>query len=525
MVGPSSAGHLPHHTLSRHCCSTYRKLDHILSRTHMFSLGGLMNQAPHARYHLAAADGQRTSRRWLVLVLLCLAQFMVILDVTVVNVALPVIADRLDLDRTALTWVITAYTLCFGGLMLLGGRMADALGRRRVFLAGLAVFTLASLVSGLAGDAAMLVAARAAQGIGAAMLSPAALSIVTTTFHGPDRNRALGVWAAIGGAGAAIGVLLGGVFTAGPGWEWVFFINVPVGILVAVTLPMVVPSGRSTRHATQIDVPGAVTAALAVGSLIYGLVRAGDTGWGDTVTLLALAAGVVLLVVFVLIERVTMVPLVRLAVLARRPVAAGNLVMLTASGLLLAHFFLGSQYLQHVLGLSALSTGLLFLPAALVIGLGTHLGVRIVGRFGGRPAAAAGFLLAAIGALLLAQLPADGNALVHFLPGFAISGLGLGATFVTATITVMAHVDPHDAGMVSALINTGHELGATLGIAFVSTIAAASLDTMPVGPASVTGFGAAFTAAAVTAVIMATAAGWLIPAGRPPATDGPVFAH
>src|SRR3954452_1120257 len=249
------------------------------------------------------AHASATPRRWGVLVLLCLAQFMVILDVTVVNVALPVIADQLGLDRAELTWVVTAYTLCFGGLMLLGGRLADALGRRRIFLAGLAVFTLASLVSGLAVNATMLVAARAAQGGGAAMLSPSALSIVTTTFHGPDRNRALGVWAAIGGAGAAVGVLLGGVFTAGPGWEWVFFINVPVGAVVAVALPPLIrglPKPRSGR----VDVPGALVATAGVAAVIYGLVRAGDTGWADARTLIALVAWLVLLGVFAAIERV-----------------------------------------------------------------------------------------------------------------------------------------------------------------------------------------------------------------------------
>ncbi len=484
-----------------------------------------MDQPPRGEHPPAAVEELRPSRRWRVLVLLCLAQFMVILDVTVVNVALPQIAGQLDMNRTELTWVVAAYTLCFGGLMLLGGRMADAFGRRRVFLTGLTVFTFASLASGLASSATLLVVARAAQGVGAAMLSPAALSIVTTTFHGPDRNRALGVWAAIAGAGAAIGVLLGGVFTSGPGWEWVFFINVPVGVLVAAVLPTVVASERSTGSTTRIDVSGAVTATLAVGALIYGLVRAGDTGWADTGTLLALTAGVAMLAVFVLIERVATVPLVRPALLVRRPVAAGNLVMLAASGLLLADFFLASQYLQNVLGLSALSTGLLFLPVALAIGLGTHVGLRIVGRFGGRPAAAAGFLLAATGALLLTQLPVDGNPLVHLLPGFAISGVGLGATFIAATTTAMAHVDAPDAGTASGLINTGHELGATLGIAIASTIAAESLDTISAGPASVTGFGAAFTTAAVVALIAAVVTGWLIPPGRPPATDGPVFAH
>jgi EmrB/QacA subfamily drug resistance transporter len=474
--------------------------------------------------HAPVEAPQRAPGRWWGLVLLCLAQFMVILDVTVVNVALPVISAQLGLGRAALTWVVTAYTLCFGGLMLLGGRMADTFGRRRVFLIGLAVFTVASLGSGLATSGAVLVAMRAAQGVGAAILSPAALSIVTTTFHGRDRNRALGVWAAIGGAGAAVGVLLGGVFAAGPGWEWVFFINVPVGVLVAVALPMAVPAARSPGHESRIDLPGAFVAALGLAALIYGLVRAGGTGWGDAVTLSTLAGGAVLLVVFVLVERAAARPLVRLAVLGRRPVAAGNVTMLAASGLLLATFFLASQYLQRAVGVSALETGLVFLPVAVLIGLGTHLGVRVVGRFGGRPAAIAGFLLAAAGGLLLAQVPAHGSALVHVLPGFAVAGLGLGATFVTATTTAMAHVEHHDAGMASGLINTGHELGATLGVAAISTVAAASLETAS-RPAPVDGFAAAFVALAVAAVIAAAVTGWLLPAGRPPATDGPVFAH
>ncbi|MDF2710145.1 MAG: permease of the major facilitator superfamily [Nonomuraea muscovyensis] len=481
--------------------------------------------ASHPGRHPAHEAPPNAPLRWWALGVLSLAQFMVILDVTVVNIALPVIADQLGLGRATLTWVVTAYTLCFGGLMLLGGRLADALGRRRVFLAGLAIFTLASLASGLAASASILIAARAAQGVGAALLSPAALSIVTTTFHGADRNRALGVWAALGGAGAAIGVLFGGVFTAGPGWEWAFFINVPVGVLVAIALPMLVDAGRSATRAPRVDVPGAVVVTGAVGSLIYGLVRAGDTGFTDPVTLLAFAAGITLLGVFVAVERAVTAPLIRVAMLMRRPVAAGNLVMLGASGLLLADFFLASQYLQHVLGLSPLTTGLLFLPVALTIGLGTHAGVHIIGRLGGRPAAVAGFLLAGAGALLLAQVPATGNAWVHVLPGFAVAGLGLGATFVTATTTAMAHVDAEEAGMASGLINTGHELGATLGVALVSSIAASSLSAASAAPDPVGGFGAAFTAAAVVAVVLAALSGWLVPPGRPPVGDRPVFAH
>src|SRR5215217_981264 len=269
------------------------------------------------------------SRRWQALVLLCLAQFMVILDITVVNVALPAIGADLSLDRAALTWVVTAYTLCFGGLMLLGGRLADLLGRRRMFLAGLATFTLASLGAGLAGDGTVLVAARALQGVGAALLSPAALSIITTTFQGRERYRALGVWAALGGAGAAVGVLLGGTLTSGPGWPWVFFVNVPVGVLVAAAVPATVAT--SPRSSAQgVDVPGAVAITAGVGLLLLGG--------------------------FVALERTVAAPLVDLRLLASRPVAAGYGVMLAASGLLISGFFLNSLLLQRVMGLTALGT-------------------------------------------------------------------------------------------------------------------------------------------------------------------------
>jgi EmrB/QacA subfamily drug resistance transporter len=460
-----------------------------------------------------------------VLVVLSLAQFMVILDVTVVNVALPVIADQLMLDRAALTWVVTAYTLCLGGLMLLGGRMADVLGRRRIFMAGLVVFTVASLGSGLASDASTLIASRAAQGVGAALLSPAALSIVTTTFHGPNRNRALGVWAAIGGAGAAIGVLLGGLLTAGPGWEWIFYINVPVGALVAVAVPFVVPRERSRPARGRLDLPGAVLVTAAVALVIYGLVRAGDEGWGAPSAVLPLVGGLLLTVAFVAFERSVTQPLVRLSTVTRRPVAAGITLMVFASALLLSFFFLSSQYLQHMLRLDSLQTGLVFLPVAVVIGVGTHLGVRVIGRFGARPAAALGFGLAAVGAVLMARVPVEGSAVVDLLPGFAIAGLGLGAVFVAATTTALAHVDPHGAGTVSALVNTGHELGASLGIALASTLAAASLAGGAGGPAIITGFGTAFTVAAAASGIMAALSPHLVPAGRTEPGHGPLVAH
>ncbi|RJL24866.1 MFS transporter [Bailinhaonella thermotolerans] len=475
------------------------------------------HQHPHGE---AAAVG---AGRWWVLGLLCLAQFMVILDVTVVNIALPAIGADLALGREAVTWVVTAYTLLFGGLLMFGGRLADLLGRRRVFLAGLVLFTAASLAAGVAGSGAGLIAARAVQGVGAALLSPAALSIVTTTFHGAERHRALGVWAAIGGGGAAAGVLLGGVLTSGPGWSWAFFVNVPVGALVAGLVPVFVRRdaarpGRPGRRG--IDLPGALLVTGATALVIYGLVRAGDGGWASAAV--PLLAGIAVAGVFVLVERRTAEPLVRLALLARRPVVAGNLVMLGASALLLSAFFLTSQYLQHTAGLSALGTGFAFLPVAVATVAGAHLAGRLIPRTGARPVAAAGFLLAAAGLWLLSRLPAAPDVLADVEPGFTLTGLGLGAAFVTATTTAMSHVSHEEAGLASGLINTGHELGASLGVAIMSTAAAPAVATAA-APASA--FGDAYLAAAVIAAAVTLAASVLLPKGRPPAHDGPIFAH
>lgn len=457
------------------------------------------------------------TRRWRALALLCVAQFMVILDVTVVNVALPELAADLRLDRAALTWVVTAYTLCFGGLMLLGGRLADLLGRRAVFLTGLALFTAASLAAGLAGDATVLIGARAAQGVGAALLSPAALSIITTTFHGAERHRALGVWAALGGAGAAAGVLVGGLLTSGPGWQWVFYVNVPVGVLVAALVPATVAA--APRLAGRLDVPGALLATAASAALIYGLVRAGEDGW-----LYAVGAAVLLYAAFVAVERRLPAPLVRPGLLAQRPMAAGVATMLAASALLISGFFLSSLLLQHQLGLTALATGLLFLPVAVATGAGAHLAGRLVRGAGARPVAAAGFGVAAAGYALLSQVDADSGAWTGVLPGFVLAALGLGAGFVTATTTALTRVAPHDAGVASGAVNTAHELGAALGVAAVSAIAGASAEAAT-GPATTGGFTDAFLACAAASAVAALVLTALLPAGKPPATDGPIFAH
>ncbi|WP_328874357.1 DHA2 family efflux MFS transporter permease subunit [Streptomyces sp. NBC_00287] len=471
----------------------------------------MTHSASHTQaHHHPPAD----PRRWAALAVICVAQFMLILDVTVVNVALPDMAADLRLDRATLTWAVTAYTLCFGGLMLLGGRLADALGARRTLLAGLAVFTAASLVTGLAENAPTLLGGRIAQGVGAALLSPAALSIVTTAFHGTERNKALGVWAAIGGSGAAAGVLIGGVLTDGPGWQWVFYVNVPIGLAVLATLPALVPA-RAPQPA-RLDIPGALLVTAGTASLIYGLVEAGDSGWGDSATLVPLAGAAVLYAGFAAVERAARAPLMDLGMFTRRPVLAGAFLMLVATALLIAYFFLGSVYLQHVRGFSPLRTGLLFLPMAVATALGAHLAARLVGRVGSRAVAVGGMVIAALGSVPLTRLSDDGSVYTGLLPGFVVASLGLGAVFVTATTTALGMVDHHTAGLASGVVNTFHEVGGSIGVAVVSTIAAAGIDAGTVG-----GFTDAFTACALAAGVSAAVAGGLVPRGKPQLTGGP----
>ncbi len=458
------------------------------------------------------------SRQHAVLVLLCLAQFMLIVDITVVQVALPSIGRGLDLSRDALAWVVTAYILLFGGLMVLGGRLADALGARRTLLTGVALFTLASLACGLANSGGALIAGRAAQGIGAALMSPSALAILITTFDGAERRRALGIWSAIGGAGAAVGVLLGGLLTSGPGWSWVFFVNVPVGLALLCILPLVVVGQPRSGQRQSVDVPGALVATSATAFLIYGLVRAGDSGWTGAATLASLAAAAAGYLVFVFIEGRVRVPLVHPAVLGRRPVQSGVFVMLFATGLMLGMFFLSSFYLQQVLGFGALKTGLMFVPFALSLAVGAHFGGQLLGLIGGRPVVAAAFVLAAAGAALLSRISVDANAYVDVLPGTVIVGLGIGSAFVTAFSTTLANVSDGEAGVVSGVINTSHELGGAIGVAVVSTLAAGSITaaSAKVGAvADIGGFTSAFTFCAIAAIIAAPVALYLMPGGKP----------
>lgn len=468
--------------------------------------------------HVVSVEAAAPSdpRRWTSLVLLCLAQLMLIVDITVVQVALPSIGEELDLGREALTWVVTAYTLVFGGLMVFGGRLADAFGVRRTLLAGLVLFTAASLMCGLAPNGVMLIVGRAAQGVGAALMSPSALSIVTTTFAGAERNRALGVWAAIGGTGAAIGVLVSGLLTAGPGWEWVFIVNVPIGVLVAVAVPAIVRADRVRVERQRVDVPGALVVTLATGLLIYGLVNAGDGGWGAVGTLVPVVAAVVGYGVFVLVESRVAAPLMRPATMARRPVVSGTFLMLVATGLLLGLFFLTSLYFQRVNGFSALKTGLLFLPVAVAITIGAQLGAHLIGKIGGRPVAVVSFLLTAAGAWWLSQLSVGGNLYTEVLPGFLLAALGIGPVFVTATTTTLANVPHDEAGVASGVVNTFHELGGSIGVAVVSTVAATSIAST----SDISGFADAYLVCGIAAAAAALIAVALVPPGRPQGVTG-----
>jgi MFS family permease len=396
----------------------------------------------------------------------------------------------------------------FGGLMLLGGRLADLFGSQRIVLTGLALFTVASLLTGLAAGAAMLIGGRVLQGIGAALLSPAALSVVTKTFHGEDRNKALGIWSALGGGGSAIGVLVGGVLTAGPGWQWVFYINVPIGLIVFVVLGRMLPRDLPQGVRARLDVPGAVLVTAATGTAIYALINAGDRGWLTAATLGTLAGAVVLYGVFVVVQRSVRSPLMDVAILTRRPVVAGTLLILAATALMIAMFFLGSFYLQHLQGYGALRTGLLFLPIAVATILGAQAAGHVIGRLGARPVAVVGLTIAAIGTAVPALW--DGPALT--VAGISVGAAGIGAAFVAASTTTLAQVAGHEAGLASGLLSTFHEFGAAFGVAVVSSIAAASIT----GDSAI-GFTRGFTFAAIAAAVSAVLALMLVPAVKPPA--------
>jgi EmrB/QacA subfamily drug resistance transporter len=467
---------------------------------------------PPAR-HDSSATG--TQQPWSILFLLGAAQFMVILDITVVNVALPSIGAALGFAAADLEWVVTIYVLFTGGLLLLGGRLADRFDRRLVFLVGLSVFTTASLASGLAPSPGALIAARAAQGVGAALLTPAALSIVTTTYTGSQLTKALSAWGAIGSAGAAAGVLFGGVLTTGLSWEWVFLINVPVGIAAIVLTPRLIPAGRPAVGEGRLDLPGAVTVVAGLMVLVYALDGTSDHGWGSARTLLLLALAAGLLAIFALVERASRQPLLPPATWRHRSLVSSGAVVLGVTGILVGTFFLNSLYLQHVLDASALETGLGFLPLALSIGVTAHVASRLLPHAGTRTVVVAGLVLVAAGALVLAAAPDEASYAAHLLPGFLVVGVGMGLVFPGVTVTALSEVPANEAGLASGFLATSHELGAALGVAVLAAIAATAGDiTTLTGIAA--GYQDGFIAAAGIAAALGAIALWSVPSIRPP---------
>ena len=424
------------------------------------------------------------NRRWFVLVLVCIAQFMVVLDATITNVALPSIQTGLDFSTSSLQWVVNAYTLAFGGFLLLGGRAADFVGRRRLFVLGVIVFTGASLVCGLAQSSEMLIAARALQGLGAAMVSPAALSIVTTTFReGPERAKALSVWAAIAVGGAAIGLLMGGVLTEYLSWEWVFFVNVPVGVIAILLSLRFIPESRQA-DTNGVDVLGAITVTAGLTLLVYAIVKTQDYGWASAETIGMAVGAAALLTAFVLIELRSKAPLVRLGIFRQRSLTGANLAMLAVTGGMFAIFYFASLYVQQTLGFTPVQAGLAFLPLTAGIILFSGIAQQLVGRVGVKPVALVGMFVAAIGLMWLARIPVDGHYASDVLPGILVMSAGLGLTFVPMTLIATTGVADADAGLASGIFNSSQQIGGALGLAILSTVAASTTaDALPSGTA------------------------------------------
>ena len=410
-------------------------------------------------------------RKWLALALLCTVQFMVVLDIAVVNVALPSIQTDLGFSQENLQWVISAYALLFGGFLLLGGRAADLVGRRRMFLGGLVVFTGASLLSGFAWSEGSLIAARALQGLGAAIISPAALSILTTTFaEGHERNTALGAWGAVGAFGAVAGVLLGGILTDLLSWEWIFFINVPVGVGAFVLAPMLLDESRDA-HARTFDLPGAtlVTGGLVV--LVYAITQANEYGWGSAETIGLFAAAAVLLAAFVGWEARTPDPLMPLSIFRLRTVTGANVAGLALGTVLFAMFLMLTLYMQQVLGYSPLRTGLAYLAVAGTAIVWSAVASQLVTRIGVKRVLVAGMVFLTAGVGYFTQVSVGGSYVEDLLPGFLVIAIGMGFTFVPISIAALAGVRASEAGLASGLINTSQQVGGALGIAALSAIA------------------------------------------------------
>jgi EmrB/QacA subfamily drug resistance transporter len=454
-------------------------------------------------------------RKWLALALLCVVQFMVVLDIAIVNVALPSIKDDLGFSQANLQWVISAYALVFGGFLLLGGRAADLLGRRRLFLVAVVVFTLASLMAGLAWSEGSLIGARALQGLGAAIITPAALSILSTTFvEGRERNIALGAWGAVGGFGAAAGVLLGGVLTDALSWEWIFFVNIPVGVAAFALAPLLLKESRDA-HVKRFDVPGAVLVTSGLSLLVYAITQAGQDGWLAGQTLSMFAVSLVLLVSFVGWEVRHPEPLMRFGILRTKTISGANVAGFIMGTAMFAMFLMLTLYMQQVLGYSAMKTGVAYLAVAGTAIFTSAIAAQLVTRIGVKPILLVGMTSLTAGLIYFTQVSVGGSYLGDLLPGFLLIAVGIGFSFVPISIAALAGVQPAEAGLASGLINTSQQIGGALGIAALSTIATTRTDDALAGgstqaAALVSGFHGAFLAGVIVAGLGIVAALTLI---------------
>jgi EmrB/QacA subfamily drug resistance transporter len=408
---------------------------------------------------------------WLVLVLVCMAQFMVILDATIVNVALPSIQADLDMSEADLQWIVNAYALVFGGFLLLGGRAGDLVGRKRIFLVGVVIFTVASLLNGLSTSSEMLIICRGLQGLGAALVAPAALSIITTTFaEGAERAKAMSVWAAIAVGGGAVGLVVGGILVDYVSWPWIFYVNIPVGIAVFLASMRFVPESKDERAHKAFDLAGAATVTAGLLILVYAIVKAQEKGWGSAHTLIVGGISLALLAAFLMIERRSIEPLVRLSIFRVRTVRAANVAMFFVAAGLFAMFFFNTLYLQRVLGYSPLEAGLAFLPFTAGIVIGAGLSQGLVAKVGARELPLIGMTMAIAGMLLFIRLQPGGEYVTDFLPGVMLASIGMGLTFVPITLIATSGIPASDAGLASGLFNTSQQIGGALGLAVLSTL-------------------------------------------------------
>jgi len=419
---------------------------------------------------------EKARNHWLILVILALAQFMVVLDSSVVNVALPAMQKAFDIDTASLQWIVTAYTLAFGGFLLLGGRAADLFGRKKVFMIGVILFGIASLLDGLAVNGPMLIILRAVQGLAAALMSPAALSIVLITYReGHERNTALAVWGAVAAGGAAAGVLLGGVLTEYLGWRWNFFINIPIAIAVAVAAWRLLPTHEAEEQDNSLDLPGAISITAATLLLVYALTEAPNNGWTAPSTLAYFAISIALFVFFIFNEKRARRPLVPLSIFKIRNLTGANLTTFPVVASMFSSFFFGSLYIQQVLGYSSVRTGLSFLAVPITIAITATNIPKLVQRIGYKPIMVAGPLFIAASLFIFAHAPVNGNYLTNLLPAFILLGLGGGMSFVSATIAATSGVPPRESGLASGLLNTSQQVGGSLGLAILSGISASAM--------------------------------------------------